>query len=49
MEFIKEGNRILYLWENEINASLEKNVETLKNRPNVTVNVENVQRLALGR
>lgn len=48
MDLIKEGNRILYLWESE-NASLEKHVEALKNRTNVTVNVENVHRLTLGR
>lgn len=48
MEYIKEGDRVLYLWEGEIDSSLEKNVDALKNRTNVTVNVENVQRLSLG-
>lgn len=48
MDNIKEGDRVLYLWEGEIDSSLERNVESLKNRTNVTVNVENVQRLSLG-
>lgn len=48
MNFVKEGNQILYLWGGAISADIEKSVNELKAIKNVTVNVENVERLLLG-
>lgn len=48
MNSIQEGSKVLYLWQGEIGASIERNVTALKNINNVTVNVENVERISLG-
>lgn len=49
MNTIQEGSRILYLWQGEISPAIEQNVTALKNIKNVTVNVENVERITLGK
>lgn len=48
MDTIKEGNHVLFLWSDGA-VSIEDNVNSLKNIKNVTVNVENIERIALGK
>lgn len=49
MESINENSHVLYLWQENIKTSLEENVKKLKAIKNVTVNVENVERILLGK
>lgn len=48
MEFVKENDLVLYLWGKSINEDIQKQVNELKLIKNVTVNVENAERLGLG-
>lgn len=48
MEFVKEGESVLYLWGRSISDDIQKQVTEIKTIKNVVVNVENVERLALG-
>lgn len=48
MEFIKEGERVLYLWGGAMIKDIENQVSELKAVKNITINVENVERLGLG-
>ena len=48
MELVKEGDHILYVWGGEINSNIEEQVNKLKLKENVKVNVENAERLSLG-
>uniref|UniRef100_U5EZP7 Anamorsin homolog n=1 Tax=Corethrella appendiculata TaxID=1370023 RepID=U5EZP7_9DIPT len=47
MNFIKEKDQILFLWSGEVNENIEKTVNEIKTVQNVTVNVENIERLQL--
>lgn len=49
MEFVKEGNSVLYLWGKLISDDIKNQVNDIKVIKNVTVNVENVERLGLGK
>ena len=50
LSHIKEGNHILYIWDSTKTATaLEENVNKIKTLRNVQVNVENLERLNLGK
>ena len=49
MQFIKEGSSVLYLWSKSLNEEIEKQVNKIKAIKNVTVKVENVERLLMGK
>jgi hypothetical protein len=48
MEYIKEGNSVLYLWSKGISEDIQKQVNEIKTINNVSIKVENVERLPLG-
>ncbi|KAJ6648794.1 Anamorsin like [Pseudolycoriella hygida] len=47
MNNIKEGSSILYIWDGEMNAVIESNVNEIRNIKDVQLKVENLQRLSL--
>lgn len=49
MNLIKENDKILFLWGGNMIGDIESQVNEIKNIKNVTVNVENVERLGLGK
>lgn len=49
MDNIREGDRVLYIWGGKMDDSIEKKVEDIKKIKNVVVNVENIQRLKMGK
>lgn len=48
MNNIKEGSHVLYIWDGELNADIEANVNEIKNIKNIQLKVENLQRISLG-
>jgi len=47
MNIIKEGSHVLYLWDGELNSVIEANINEIRNIKNVTLKVENLQRIAM--
>jgi len=47
MNIIKEGSQVLYLWDGELNSIIETNVNEIKIIKNVTLKVENLQRISM--
>ncbi|XP_065088928.1 anamorsin homolog [Ochlerotatus camptorhynchus] len=47
MNFVQENSNVLYIWSGTISADVEQEVNQLKTVPNVTVNVENADRVQL--
>ncbi|XP_055641212.1 anamorsin homolog [Toxorhynchites rutilus septentrionalis] len=47
MNFIQENNHVLYIWNQTLNTEIEQEVNQLKTVPNVTVKVENAERVQL--
>lgn len=48
MNNIKEGSHVLYIWDGELNAIIEANVNEIKNIKNIQLKVENLQRITMG-
>lgn len=48
MNNIKEGSHVLYIWDGELNATIEANVNEIKNIKNIQLKVENIQRITMG-
>ena len=49
MEFVKSGQKVLYVWGGEVSSDMETQVNTIKSIENVEVNVENMERLEMGK
>lgn len=48
MEFVKPGQKVLYVWGGEVNSVLETQINALKSSDSIQVTVENIDRLKLG-
>lgn len=48
MEYVKPGQKVLYVWGGEVNTALETQINELK-AAGIEVNVENIDRLRFGK
>lgn len=48
MDFVKSGNKVLFVWGGNVNDLFEKTINDLKAVAGTTICVENVDRLKMG-
>lgn len=48
MEYVKAGQKILYVWGGEVNSDLEEQINALKANSSIQIVTENIDRLQLG-